>query len=132
MITKTNSSEVLSIKWKKIQLDEPYSLISGPEWESHTTLPQKKKEMLPVPSFAMGTPSNARMISSFFRTLCASERGLILLTSTPVISGCIRKWVRSWIFSVGWHDKPREQNPTYLPVSSMPDIKCFMTGTGIM
>lgn len=44
MITKTNSSEVLSIKWKKIQLDEPYSLISGPEWESHTTLPQKKKK----------------------------------------------------------------------------------------
>lgn len=44
MITKTNSSEVLSIKWKKIQLDEPYSLISGPEWESHTTLPQKNKK----------------------------------------------------------------------------------------
>lgn len=117
-------------------VNDYYFRISGPEWQFHTALPPKREgkkgKCVPVPSFAMGTPSNARMISSFFRTLCASERGLILLTRTPVISGRIWKCVRSWLFSVGWHDKPREQNPTYLPVSSMPDIKCFITGTGIM
>ena len=72
------------------------------------------------------------LTSSFFKILWASEIGLILLTSTPVNPGSIPKCSRNCLFSIAWHDKPKEQKPTYLPHSSTPAMKCFITGTGII
>jgi hypothetical protein len=36
------------------------------------------------------------------------------------------------MFSVAWQDIPREQNPEYLPLSSTPEMKRLIMGTGII